>query len=61
MTDLLYQTDSYLREFDATVVAVEAEPLLVSGQARVISYSARGKQTVFLMRLLCLAISSSRL
>ena len=25
MTDLLYQTDSYLREFDATVVAVDAE------------------------------------
>lgn len=25
MTDLLYQTDSYLREFDATIVAVEAE------------------------------------
>jgi misacylated tRNA(Ala) deacylase len=25
MTDLLYQTDSYLQEFDATVVAVEAE------------------------------------
>jgi misacylated tRNA(Ala) deacylase len=25
MTDLLYQTDSYLREFDATVVAVNAE------------------------------------
>jgi misacylated tRNA(Ala) deacylase len=24
MTDLLYQTDSYLREFDATVVAVDA-------------------------------------
>ena len=25
MTELLYQTDSYLREFDATVVAVDAE------------------------------------
>ena len=25
MTDLLYQTDSYLKEFDASVVAVEAE------------------------------------
>jgi misacylated tRNA(Ala) deacylase len=25
MTDLLYQTDSYLREFDATIVAVDAE------------------------------------
>ena len=25
MTDLLYQTDSYLREFDATVVAVDTE------------------------------------
>ena len=25
MTDLLYQTDSYLREFDAMVVAVDAE------------------------------------
>jgi misacylated tRNA(Ala) deacylase len=25
MTDLLYQTNSYLREFDATVVAVDAE------------------------------------
>jgi misacylated tRNA(Ala) deacylase len=25
MTDLLYQTDSYMKEFDATVVAVEAE------------------------------------
>jgi misacylated tRNA(Ala) deacylase len=25
MTDLLYQTDSYLREFDAAVVAVDAE------------------------------------
>ena len=25
MTDLLYQTDSYLREFDATVVAVDVE------------------------------------
>jgi len=25
MTDLLYQTDSYLKEFDATIVAVEAE------------------------------------
>ena len=25
MTDFLYQTDSYLREFDATVVAVDAE------------------------------------
>jgi misacylated tRNA(Ala) deacylase len=25
MTDLLYQTDSYLQEFDATIVAVEAE------------------------------------
>lgn len=24
MTELLYQTDSYLREFDATVVAVDA-------------------------------------
>ena len=24
MTDLLYQTDSYLREFNATVVAVDA-------------------------------------
>ena len=25
MTEFLYQTDSYLREFDATVVAVDAE------------------------------------
>ena len=25
MTELLYQTDSYLREFDAMVVAVDAE------------------------------------
>jgi misacylated tRNA(Ala) deacylase len=30
MTDLLYQTDSYLQEFDATVVAVEAETSAVT-------------------------------
>lgn len=26
MTELLYQTDSFLQEFDATVVAIETEP-----------------------------------
>ncbi|MFH1907736.1 MAG: alanyl-tRNA editing protein [Chloroflexota bacterium] len=29
MSDLLYQTDSYLQEFDARVIAVEAEPRAV--------------------------------
>jgi len=35
MTDLLYQTDSYLQEFDATIVAVEAETraLVLDGTA----------------------------
>ena len=39
MTDLLYQTDSYLREFDATVVAVDAEAGRVAETA--VTYSLR--------------------
>ena len=45
MTDLLYQTDSYLREFDATIVAVDSAAGRVALD-RTAFYPGGGRATV---------------
>ena len=50
MTELLYQTDSYLREFDATVVAVDAEAGRVALDRSRSTRAAAGSRVIWARR-----------